>query len=108
MLLTGAMFTMLSHSTAEEVDGYNKQAIGASRSELEELKEQSIGYYDTSVLLYIVGGIVAAGGATMVLLNPSDTETAGATMRPSSSASGVGLGFDPTSRSWRLRWGGVF
>ncbi|MGM0557506.1 MAG: PEGA domain-containing protein [Myxococcota bacterium] len=59
---TGAAFAIMSQSRESDVNNYDKRAPGANSSDLEALKSESESYYNTSVGLFVAGGVVAATG----------------------------------------------
>jgi hypothetical protein len=59
---TGAAFAIMSQSRESDVNNYDKRAPGATRSELDDLKAESESYYNTSVGLFVAGGVVTATG----------------------------------------------
>lgn len=69
LLGTGATFAVLSSSAANDVNDYDKRAAGASREELDSLKEKADSRYSTSVAFFVAGGIVTAAGATLVVID---------------------------------------
>lgn len=62
LLGTGATFAVLSQSRESDVNNYDKRAAGANRDELASLKEEADSYYNTSVGLFVAGGVVTATG----------------------------------------------
>ena len=75
LLGTGAIFSMLSTQKAVEVNGYNKRSPDASRDELEDLKSSSNSFHSTSLGLFIGGGVLAATGLTLILLDSGSSES---------------------------------
>ncbi len=71
---TGVVFSALSAGKTNDVNDYDKRAPGASRAELEEMKEQAVSFYKTSVPLYVAGGILTAAGVTLVVLDSMGDE----------------------------------
>ena len=70
---TGVAFSILSSSKTNDVNTYDKRAPGASREELESMKDQATTYYETSVATYIAGGVLTAAGVVLILLDGSST-----------------------------------
>lgn len=68
-LATGGVFTFLSQSTTDDVNKYDKRATGASPTELQELKDDANSQYDTSIILYVAGGVITATGVTLVVID---------------------------------------
>ncbi|MEZ4460201.1 MAG: PEGA domain-containing protein [bacterium] len=90
---TGAAFTVLSQSAADDVNSYDKRGPGASPGELQGLKDDATSYYDTSVIMYVVGGVLTATGVTLVVVD-SVSSDGSASLRVSPTAGGalVGVG----------------
>lgn len=90
---TGAVFTVMSQGATDDVNSYDKRAVGASPTELQGLKDDANSYYDTSVLLYVVGGVLTATGATLIVLDMmQDTETVSLQVAPTVGGAAVTLG----------------
>lgn len=81
MLGTGAVFSALSASATNDVNTYDKRAPGASRAELAELKEKATSYHENSIPLYVTGGIFAATGVVLILLDNLRDEPQGNAVR---------------------------
>lgn len=75
-LATGGVFSFLQSTTTEEVNSYDKRASGASRDELEGLKSDATGYFQTARAAYIAGGVLTAAGVGMLIYNASQGEEA--------------------------------
>lgn len=75
-LATGGVFTLLQNGATESVNSYDKQAAGASRAELEGLKSDATGYFQTARAAYIAGGVLTAAGVGMLIYNASQGEDA--------------------------------
>lgn len=69
LLATGGVFSVLSQGKTDEVNDYAPRASGASREELQELKDSANSYYDTSVGLYVAGGAVSAVGLGLLVFH---------------------------------------
>lgn len=69
VLVTGGVFTFLSMTATDDVNSYDKRAPGASQAEIDGLRDDALSYYDTSVILYAAGGVLAATGATLLILD---------------------------------------
>lgn len=75
-LATGGVFSLLQNSSTEEVNSYDKRADGASRDELDGLKDDATGYFQTARAAYIAGGVLTAAGVGMLIYNASQGEDA--------------------------------
>ena len=62
-LATGTVFAVLTQGAESDVNNYDKRAPGASRSELQDLKDQANSYYRASVVSFVAGGVLTATGA---------------------------------------------
>lgn len=92
-LATGGVFSFLSMSTTDDVNSYDKQAAGATREELNGMKDDAMFYYDTSIILYAAGGILTAAGATLLVIDLlSDDGHASITVSPTAGGASVGFG----------------
>lgn len=69
LLGTGALFAGLSSSKTNEVNSYDKRAPGASRDELESLKDTATSQHKTSVATFIAGGVVTGVGVAILLVD---------------------------------------
>lgn len=97
LLGTGATFAILSGSTTSKVNNYDKRAAGASRSELETLKDRANSQYKVSLIGFAAGGVVTAVGVTLVLIDiMGSKDEASTTLVPTFGTDGhagwVGLG----------------
>jgi hypothetical protein len=82
-LITAGIFSGLSASATNEVNNYEKRGPGASRTELESLKDSAMSRYNTSLVLYIAGGVLTATGAALLIYDGMQEEAAPA--QPSTS-----------------------
>lgn len=90
---TGAVFTVLSMGAEDDVNSYDKRAPGASPSELQGLKDDATSYYDTSVIMYVVGGVLTATGVTLVIVDAVNGHDAvGLRLSPTRDGALVGVG----------------
>ncbi len=89
---TGAAFSFLSQSATDDVNAYDKRAAGASPSELKGLKSDANSYYDTSVIMYVVGGVLTATGVTLLVVDSMDSESMSLNVSPTPDGAVVGLG----------------
>lgn len=69
LLGTGATFAILSASTTSKVNDYDKRAPGASRAELDDLKDRATSQHKVAVATLAAGGVVTAVGATLILID---------------------------------------
>jgi tetratricopeptide (TPR) repeat protein len=69
LLGTGVAFSILTASTTSDVNDYDKRAPGASREELDDLMSRAESLYKTSVACYVVGGVFASVGATLLTID---------------------------------------
>jgi tetratricopeptide (TPR) repeat protein len=65
-LATSGVFLILKNGAEDDVNDYDKRAPGASRAELDELKDDANSYYDTALVTGIAGGVFAATGAGLL------------------------------------------
>lgn len=73
-LATGGVLSGLSMSATDEVNSYDKRASGASRAELQRLKDDANGYYSGALVCYITGGLLAATGAALLVYDGMQEE----------------------------------
>lgn len=66
-LVSGGVLTGLSMGATDDVNSYDKRGGGASRAELQGLKDDANGYYSASLGLYIAGGLLAATGIGLLV-----------------------------------------
>lgn len=88
---TGAVFSVLSQSATDDVNTYDKRATGASPADLQALKDDANSYYDTSVMMYVVGGVLAATGATLLVVDSMNEESVSLQLAPTRDGAIVGL-----------------
>ncbi len=89
---TGAAFSFLSQSTTDDANAYDKRAAGANPSELKGLKEDANSYYDTSVIMYVVGGVLTATGVTLLVVDSMESDSVSLNVSPTPDGAVVGLG----------------
>lgn len=89
---TGAAFSFLSQSATDDANAYDKRAPGATPSELKGLKEDANSYYDTSVIMYVVGGVLTATGVTLLVVDSMGSESMSLNVSPTPDGAVVGLG----------------
>lgn len=68
-LAVGGYFSMQQSSATQLVNEYDKRDESASRGELESLKEEATGYYQTARIAYISGGVLTAVGAGLAIFD---------------------------------------
>ncbi len=91
---TGVVFTLMSQSSTDDVNSYDKRAPGASPADLQQLKDDANSQYDTSLILYIAGGVVTATGFTLLVLDAASSDDASAlnlNLAPTQGGAAVGL-----------------
>ncbi len=77
LIVGGGTFSLLSSSKENEANNYNKRGDGANPTELNDLRDSAIGFSDISTILFISGGVLAAGGIALIVLDSgSERETA--------------------------------
>lgn len=69
LLGTGATFAVLAVSATDDVNSYDKQAPGASREELNSLKNRANKMHSTSVGMFVAGGVVTAVGVSLIVVD---------------------------------------
>ena len=78
LLGVGGLFSGLQASATEDVNTYDKQAPGATKEELERLKDEARANHTTATILYFSGGAIAAAGVGLLVWDlaggGSDTE----------------------------------
>lgn len=74
-LATGGVFSVLTMGAEDDVNSYDKRAAGASQAEIDQLKDDADSRYTTSVILYVAGGVITAGGITMLVLDGLSEES---------------------------------
>lgn len=66
---TGVVFSILANSAANDVNSFNRGASGASRDELQSLKDTANSRYRTSLVAYTAGGTLTALGVGMLTVH---------------------------------------
>jgi tetratricopeptide (TPR) repeat protein len=87
-LATSGVFLYLKSDAEDEVNNYDKRAPGASRQELEELKDNANSHYDTALVTGIAGGVFTATGVGLLTYHYLTVED------DDDVALNVGAGFD--------------
>ena len=88
LLITGGVFSLLQSGATDDVNSFDKRAPGQTpaqrRAELESLKDTAQGYHSTSLVFYVLGGLVTAAGAGILAYDAAQAEAAapqGASLR---------------------------
>lgn len=78
LLATGGVLSFLQADATNSANNYDKRADGASREELESLKDKANAYYRGARGTYIAGGILTAAGVGILAIDllKSDKEDA--------------------------------
>jgi tetratricopeptide (TPR) repeat protein len=88
-LATSGVFLYLKGSAEDDANNYDKRAPGASRGELEELKDDANSHYDTALVTGIAGGVLVGAGAGLLTYHHFLTDD-----EDDDVAVNVGAGFD--------------
>lgn len=67
LLATGGVFSYLQYEATQTVNDYEKRGEGASREELQGLKDDATGYHRAALSTYIAGGVLAAAGVGILV-----------------------------------------
>lgn len=95
-LATGGVFSFMSMQATDDVNSYDKRAPGATQAELNGLKDDANGYYDTSIYLYAAGGVLTAAGVTLLVIDALQDEPAGTSLFVSPNPEGASVGLQGT------------
>jgi tetratricopeptide (TPR) repeat protein len=104
VLATGGFFTFQQMSLTDQVNTFDKSGNpGAGRLEIARLKEEAEGAYQTSLGLYVAGGVlVAAGGALLVV------DMLGGSGEEDDAQSSLDVGFGILPGGGAVTFGGTF
>ncbi len=104
VLATGGFFTFQQMSLTDQVNTFDKSGNpGAGRLEIARLKEEAEGAYQTSLGLYVAGGVlVAAGGALLVV------DMLGGSDEGADAQSSLDVGFGILPGGGAVTFGGTF
>lgn len=71
LLATGGVFSLLQSGATDDVNNFDKRAPGRSpaqaRAELQALKDDAEGHYNTSLIFYSTGAVITAAGIGMLV-----------------------------------------
>lgn len=79
---TGAVFAVLTAGATSDVNDYDKRAEGATRAELDELKDKANSLHSTSVITFVAGGVVTAVGVSLIVVDMLTKDDASARIAP--------------------------
>ena len=91
VLIGGGVMAFLSFEKETEANDYNKRAPGATRTELQELRDSATSFSDISTILFISGGVAVAGGAAMILLDSGSERQTAINVLPLKNGAAVGF-----------------
>ena len=69
LLGTGAVFAILTQSAVDDVNDYDKRAEGASRGELQDLKDKAKSRRSLATTTFVAGGVVTAVGVGLLAIH---------------------------------------
>ena len=91
LLVGGGVFTFLSSSKESEANDYDKRAPNASRAELSDLQNSATSFADLSTVFFISGGVLAATGIALIVLDGSTENQSAIRLRPIRGGASVGF-----------------
>lgn len=87
-LAAGGVFTVLQGQATNQVNAYDKQADGANRDELQDLKDGAMTYYRLGTASFIAGGVLTAAGIGLIVFDGMQGDQDGLSLRMGVSGDG--------------------
>lgn len=91
LLVGGGTLSLLSSSKENEANNYNKRGAGASQSELTDLRDSAISFSNISTVLVISGGVLAASGVALIVLDSGSERPTAINVLPLNGGAAVGF-----------------